>query len=406
MDVILPGQRASQVPFPESEYSERIENVRKCAAEKELDLLVVTDPKNICYLTGYDAYSFYVPQAYLLPVSGDDPVLVLRQQDVAGALWSTYLKNENIIGYGEEFVSGDEHAMRFVGELIRSRGWSTGVVGINMDGTCLTPSGRDALEHSVPASRLRDAGRLVEWVRTVKSPLEIAAMREAGRLSDHAMNVTLNAIAPGIREAEVAARTYSALIEGVDGITGSCPRRPGMSSGEKTETPHLAWSDAVYKPDQPATIELAGHRHNYAVALSRTVFLGRPNSSYRDLDRLVRDGLDAALTRLRPGYAAEEVEAEYRRVTTKGGHEKNVRVGYSIGLSFPVTDWIDETISIAPGDNTILEPNMTIHLMLAMWLDRVGYAFSETFVVTTDGPESLSRMPRELTVKQGANRAS
>lgn len=393
------GQRARDVPFPELEYRERIENVKKHAAASELDLLVVTDPKNICYLTGYDSYSFYVPQAYLLPVSADEPVLVLRQQDVAGALWSTYLEDENIVGYGEEFVSGDDHPMRFVGELIRSRRWSTGVVGVNMDATCLSPRGHEALEHFVPVSQLRDAGRLVEWVRTVKTPLEIEAMREAGRLGDHAMKVALDAIAPGICEPKVAARMYSALIEGVDGISGSCPRRPAMSSGERTETPHLGWSDRVYQPNQPVTIELGGHRHNYAVGLSRTVFLGRPKPSYRALDRLVRDGLNAALTRLRPGYTAEEVEAEYRRVTRKGGYEKNARVGYSIGLSFPVTDWVDETISITPGDNTILEPNMTIHLMLAIWLDRIGYSFSETFIVREDEPESLSQMPRELIVK-------
>jgi ectoine hydrolase len=398
-DMTLSDQRINQVPFPESEYAERIEKVRRSAATKGLDTLVVTDPKNICYLTGYDAYSYYVPQAYLLPVSSEEPVLVLRRQDVACALWRTHLNDDNIIGYGEEFVNGDDHPMRFVGELIRTRGWAKGIVGVNMDGTCLSPTGREALERSIPADRLRDAGRFVEWIRTVKSPLEIAAMREAGRLSDHAMDVTLNTIAPGTREAEVAARTYSALIEGVDGISGSCPRRPAMSSGEKTETPHLGWSDDVYKSDQPVTIELGGHRHNYAVGLSRTAYLGKPEPSYLHLDQLVRDGLNTALTRLRPGYAAEEVEAEYRRTTRKGGYEKNARVGYSIGLSFPVTDWIDETISIAPGDITVLEPNMTIHLMLAMWLDRIGYSFSETFVVTENGPESLSRMPRELVIK-------
>jgi ectoine hydrolase len=60
------------------------------------------------------------------------------------------------------------------------------------------------------------------------------------------------------------------------------------------------------------------------------------------------------------------------------------------GLSFPHSTWIDRTVSLMPGDRTVLQSNMTLHLMLAVYPDHVG-----------DGrPERLSRIPRSLFVKE------
>lgn len=75
------------------------------------------------------------------------------------------------------------------------------------------------------------------------------------------------------------------------------------------------------------------------------------------------------------------------------------RIGYSIGLSFPDTCWVDRTVSLASGDHTVLAPGMTVHLMLAVHRDDVGYSLSETFVVTDGDPEPISSSPRELLVR-------
>lgn len=76
------GRVTDLLPFADSEYAARLDRVRRAAAERDIELLVVTDPKNICYLTGYDTYAFYVTQALLVPVSGDRPQLVVRGIDV------------------------------------------------------------------------------------------------------------------------------------------------------------------------------------------------------------------------------------------------------------------------------------------------------------------------------------
>lgn len=385
--------------FPAAEYVSRTNRVRE-RANGTFDVLVVTDPKNIFYLTGYDAYSYYVPQALVVPVSADEPpLLVLRRQDLPAARWTTHLSPEQLVGYGDEYIIGSCHPMEFVASMITERGWGKGVIGVEFDGSSFSPRGMHALESRLGNATFVDMDRLIEWVRCVKSEREVDVMREAGVLSDHAMRTAVNAIEPGVPESIVAAKTYAALVEGVDGLYGSAPWQPYMSSGEQTNSPHMRWGPGVYQTGRPIMIELGGHRHNYAAGLSRTIYLGRPSASYQDLEGAVVDGLLSCLPTLRSGNAAGDVEIAWRRAVTARGVEKNYRIGYSIGISFPDTAWVERTISLAPGDHSILEPNMTIHLMLAVWLDCIGYSLSETFVVTEGEPERLSRLPWELVVK-------
>ncbi|MGY3424332.1 Xaa-Pro aminopeptidase [Bradyrhizobium sp. F1.13.4] len=76
----------------------------------------------------------------------------------------------------------------------------------------------------------------------------------------------------------------------------------------------------------------------------------------------------------------------------KHGFEKESRCGYAVGI-----DWTEPTASLKEGDMTVLQPNMTFHLMLGNWIDEdVGYVISETFRVTDTGGESFTKLPREL----------
>ena len=112
--------------------------------------------------------------------------------------------------------------------------------------------------------------------------------------------------------------------------------------------------------------------------------------------RVLERGDDAA-----PGFAsgsAEELHTVAFDLDAKHGLEKSSRIGYSVGLGYP-PDWGEHTMSLRPGDTTVLEPGMAFHMILGMWLDDWGYELSETFVVTDDHAECLADVPRGLVVK-------
>ena len=93
----------------------------------------------------------------------------------------------------------------------------------------------------------------------------------------------------------------------------------------------------------------------------------------------------------------EAVEAAWRRVAARGGVTKESRIGYAVGLNYP-PDWGEHTLSLRPGDTTVLEPNMTLHLILGIWQDDWGIEISECFRVAERGAEPFCRFPRELVV--------
>jgi ectoine hydrolase len=386
--------------FPEHEYSRRLANTRTEMAKRRLDVLLVTDPANMYYLTGYDAWSFYVPQAVIVSVDEALPIWVGRAMDAPSATLTTYLHADRVLSYSDDFVeSSSKHPMQFIAHVAADRGWRTSRIGIESDSYFFTARQLDVLRQELPKASFQDAYLLVNWLRTVKSELEITCMREAARVAERVMNVAIDAIEVGTRECDAAALIAKAQIEGTKEYGGDAPALyPAILSGAKAGTPHSSWSDQPFEVDTATCLELCGCRRRYHCAMSRTVYLGRPPDRMLRLADAVREGMDAALDAVEPGVRCSQVEAVWRESIGRAGYVKNSRIGYSIGLNYPPS-WADHTASLRSEDDTVLVPNMTFHLMLGMWMDGWGYELSDVFQVTDGGCELLADFPRQLFVK-------
>ena len=392
--------RSVEAPFPRREYEGRVERVKARMEARGVDVLVSTEPANMAYLTGYDACSWYTPQAVVVALDLAEPLWIGREQDMACALWATHLDEDSILGYPDDHITDAErHGMDRVARELAARGLGAARVGTEDDGICLTPRGARHLRAGLPDARFVDVDGLVNWVRTVKSPAEIDVMRDAGRLALGGMRTAVEVIAPGVRECEAAAEIYRALISGTEDVGGDAPWLPTMPSGAKTVCPHLSWTDAPYPSETAVNVELGGCRHQYHVGLSRTLHLGRAPEPLRRLADATISGFHAMLARVEPGATCEGVQAAFRAEVARHGYEKTSRCGYSIGIGFPTGAWIERTASLMEGDETVLEPNMTFHLVLGMWAEESGFMFSETVAVTDGGFEALAPFDRELVVK-------
>jgi Xaa-Pro aminopeptidase len=167
---------------------------------------------------------------------------------------------------------------------------------------------------------------------------------------------------------------------------------------EICSAPHLSWTDAPLAEGDIFYIEMGGVRHRYHSPLSRCVYLGRPTERMDTVAKVIAEGLDAVLNRVKPGVACEELATAWKDVTTKHGIEKDSRIGYPVGIGFPPT-WGELTASIRAGDKTVLEEGMTFHCIPAIWLDTYGIVISETFAVTKNGADCFADYPRILFAK-------
>ena len=80
--------------FNRNEYLKRITDTKTAMDKRGIQILVVCDPANMNYLTGYDGWSFYVPQAVLIIDDQEEPLWIGRNMDVNGAKYTAFIKGK------------------------------------------------------------------------------------------------------------------------------------------------------------------------------------------------------------------------------------------------------------------------------------------------------------------------
>ncbi|WP_102347202.1 M24 family metallopeptidase [Bacillus sp. Marseille-P3661] len=386
--------------FPLTEYKERVKRTKQKMTEAGIEVLLVTNPSNIFYLSGYNAWSFYVHQVLVVIVDEEQPIWIGREMDANSARLTTWMDHVNIIPYTDDYVqSDDKHPMQFVANILYEIGQGNRTMGIEMETHYFTALSYLKLVQSLPNATFIDAKQLVNWIRIIKSPAEIGLMKKAARLAEIAMKKAYETIDVGVRECDVAANIYHAQITGTGEFGGDYPAIvPMLPSGKKAAAPHMTWSDHRYKQGEQVILELAGCCQRYHCPMARTMVLGKADEKLSYTSQVIIEGLNETLSKIKPGLTCEEVEEIWSNAIKKKGFYKASRLGYSIGLSFP-PDWGEHTISIRQGDKTVIQPNMTFHIIPGLWFEDYGVEISEAIRITEKGCEQLANFPQDLYIK-------
>ena len=384
--------------FTNSEYQRRVDRTRKVMAAHNMDAIVVSDPSNMSWLSGYDGWSFYVYQAVILTHEGE-PMWWGRGMDALGARRTVFMEDDRIRGYDDSYVQNPEkHPMEDLSGLLSEMGLENARIGVEMDNYYYSARAHDTLKTKMPKATFMDATALVNWERAVKSEREIEYMERAARIVEEMHVRILEVAVPGMRKNDLVAEIYATGIRGAQGFWGDYPAIVPMApSGMDATAPHLTWDDRPMQPNEATFFEIAGAHRRYQCPQSRTLFFGDVPQKYRDAEQAVLEAIDAGLEQAKPGNKAEDIANAFNKTLNKAGFEKDSRCGYAIGISYP-PDWGERTISFRRGDTTILEPNMTFHFMPALWLDDGGLEITEPIRITETGHECFCTTPRKLFV--------
>ncbi len=384
--------------FKKEEYKERVAKTKLAMQKRGIEVLIVSHPANLNYLTGYDGWSFYVHQCVIVALNKEDPIWIGRGMDANGARITSYLKNEDIYEYADNYVQSlERHPMHFIADIMKKLNMDKKTVGVEMDQFYFTHRSYVELEKSLPHAKFLDGNALVNWVRVVKSDAELEVMKIAGEIAVNVMDAAKNNIYPGVRECDAASEIVKAQYKGTPTHGGDYPSIvPLMMAGEATKTPHLTWSDKPFKKDEAVLLELSGVYKHYHAPIARTLFLGKtPPTLMSDTAKVVIEGLEKTLEFIKPGITAADVEAKWREAIRHSQIVKESRLGYSIGVNYP-PDWGEHTISLRPGDLTILQPNMALHLIPGIWFDDVGFEIDASIYLTETGYESFYTYPLDI----------
>ena len=389
-----------ELPFTRLEYADRLARVRASMDARGIEVLVAADPSNMSWLTGYDGWSFYTPQAVI--VTGDgEPWWWGRRMDANGARRTIHMDESRILDYSDDHVmSTERHAFGQLAGLLSDMGHGSARVGVEMDNYYYSAAAHQNLVAGLPDADVVDATALVNWQRAVKSEQELVYMRRGARIVERMHARIREVIEPGMRKCDLVAEIYATGISGTEEFGGDYPAFvPILATGADASAPHLTWDDKPLLSGEGTFFEIAGAHRRYQLPLCRTVFLGEPPSDMRRAEKAVLEGLDAGLDAARAGNRACDVASAFFSTMEQAGFHKEGRCGYPIGISYP-PDWGERTISFRETDRTVLEPGMTFHFMPGLWMDTWGLEITESLLITEDGPgEPLADVPREIVVK-------
>lgn len=385
-------------PFTRNEYADRLNRVRTAMQGRDLDVLVIGDPANINWLTGYDAWSFYTPQIMVVGLELE-PTWIGREMDAGAAAFTTYLPDEQVVQFPETLVQQPEvHPAQFMGNWMKGKGLDGRRVGYENDVYYLTPAAVQHLKTCLPNAVWADCELLVNWQRLTKSPSEITMLEQASVIAGQAMKTAYDGVRHGVRQCDLMADIVAAQIRGTPEFGGDqTALHPLVLAGEAASTAHPMWTDATFEKDQTIAFELGGCRKRYNAGLARTVHLGEPPQTLLNTAKAVGEGMDEVLKAMQAEALCCDVHAAWQAVLDQYGLEKKSRIGYSIGLGYS-PDWGEHTISFRPDDHTALPENAVVHIILGMWMDGWGMELSETIHVRANDAVCLTQFPRDVHV--------
>jgi len=386
--------------FTKKEYKARLLKVQSLMQKQGIELLISSDTANMNYLTGYDAWSFYYAQAVVIHVNAEEPLCWIRKQDSGGAYIKTYLKNENVLVYDEKYIhTWPLHPYDNLVDIIKERKWDKLTIGLEMDSHYFTAYCYEKMKQGLSNAKLKDSKRLVNWARLVKSDAEIELMKSAAIISQIGMKTAIDVINPGVRQCDAVGEIQKALFNGTPEFGGEYSSITTLlPTGKGTSASHLTATQDKFVEGEATIIELSGVYQRYHCPMARTVLLGKPDQLKIDTMNRTNEALQAAIDAAKPGKSANDVAQAFWKILDKYRIEKTSRTGYSIGIGYP-PDWGEHTLNISKGDMTILEPNVTFHMIAVMQFGDWGVEASEAIRITDKGCELFCNFSKDLHIK-------
>jgi Xaa-Pro aminopeptidase len=355
-------------------FAARRENLRRLLAEKSLPALLVTDERNVTYLTGFTGDS-----SYLLVTPG-------RELLVSDRRYTTQL---------EEECPGLDLAIRGPGTKLPDFTAETlsklGLPGLGIEAETLTVAAYDKLKSALKATPLASTSGLVEKLREVKDAGEAQEIRHAVRIAEQAFAVIRASLRPGRSEKEIADELeYQIRLFG--GTCGAFPSIIGV--GPRAALPHGRPIEESKIGDHPfVLIDWGARGRLYHSDLTRVLVTGKLSPQLHSAYGVVLAAQRAAIAAIRPGAVLKEIDAVARGVIAAAGHGDAFghSLGHGIGLA------VHEQPRLAPDQEGRLAAGMVVTVEPGIYFPEWGGVRIEDDVLVTEGGcEVLTSVPKEL----------
>ncbi|MQX88939.1 M24 family metallopeptidase [Sinorhizobium meliloti] len=388
---LAPLSFSKELAFSEAEHRLRLENVRKVMDERNLDVLLVTSPPNITYLSGYQSFGSGWYSCMILSREGE-PTLHMHALEIGPAMLTSWVEDIRTVPW-----SYIDSAASDLVAILKERRVERRRIGLETRRPGLSVNVYEELKRMLPDATLVDASNVVAQPRMIKSSAELEYMRKSSEITLKALATVTAVIRAGITDNHIAAVLYHTLIkEGSEYFS----IQPIVSAGQRNCFGHTTFRRTPIHSGETVALEFGAAFQRYTSAVFHTVAVGKPSAIVEKRARVINETLDLLFHAVKPGRSCHDVAREIGGGMSEisGDPSPSQVYGYSIGLGLPPT-WSENIYMISEGIELELKPGMTFHSPLTVRIaDTPGVGFSETWVVTEAGCEILTAHNRELTV--------
>jgi Xaa-Pro dipeptidase len=376
-------------------------------AERGLDCIIATSYVNSYYLSGAPIHPFGRPVATLIPLKGEAAMIisVIELEHVRVQSWIQDIKSYYDYNIGPDYEAPQPPPVSFtrlVQEALCERGLMYSRIGIE-DAT-LPLSYYHLLRSALPEAELVGASDMLDRVRMVLSPEELALVRQADAIADLGLERLIASVRPGLAAYELSSEVRAAMVEA---ILEQHPDKPfhlhvgcGLGSPAKSAG-HSEWTtwnrDDQIRRGQLLETVISVWLWGYWGNVERAVYVGEPTEEVRRAFKIMIEANEEAIAAIRPGVPLAEVDRITKGVFARYGFTTRTGSGCGRGIVSYEANARELKMDVRLYSDVVLEPGMAFSLEPDLFVPGIGtFRHCNTIIVTEDGCEVDSRLSRGM----------
>ncbi len=367
------------------DYERRLKQASELMEKEGVDVLLLTKPANMLYLTGDGRLC-----AYAMVTRKGQVALGVPQTDVSDVKRLAHF--DHIVGFENEV--GMIHSIAHFFELF---GIQQGMVGLEY--TFLTQSMMGILTH--PHAKpdkvaVKDCTPILSDLRMVKEAEEVERIKAAAEVADAGMEAAIEAIEPGITESQIAAEAEYAMRQaGAEGFW-----RTYVAAGSRTNIAHGLPTTRKIQKGEMVMIDLHPIVENYSADMCRTACAGKPTAEQQSAYTLYLQAQHAAIAKAKAGVRMADMERAMHDMLQDAGHKEHIFGPpiHGLGIEFEEAP-LPAGHAFFHGEKE--PPPLSANVVIAvgncgLYTGPWGVRVEDTVVIGANGPTVLTRYPRRL----------
>jgi len=391
------------IPFPRSEFKERLARLKAAMRSKGLDMVFLSSPESMYYISGYRNEWYQAQSCMEWPPASGIAVHVDRPGFILFEVEDEYLlaRHTSIADDIRGFLTVERpwpEMPRWIVEELRDEGWLPGRMGLEMWSYRPNRAVSEIFQRELEKENCEvvDCSAIARDLRKVKSPLELECIEKAAKIGEIGMRACEESIRPGVTELEVWGEMMRAMARaGGENPAITVP----VASGPKAALIHALASRRKIRKGDLVITDLCGVYKRYHANYARTYSVGKPSAAVAKGVHLAAGAYEVLADIIRPNLPVETVLKMMKEYYTKVGIDKRKWWwgGYELGLAF-LPDWVgqfvyDPTIDpkgerFVPGMVVNYESNFYLprNLGMAVLIDTVVFKRSSAKILGKNIP--------------------